>query len=151
MRSFSVCLLLLACGAILHGGDGDTTKEADRKAIHMAVLDYVEGVYNVQPERIERSVHPKLAKVGFYQDKEGAWKEVPMTFDRLVKLAATYNKDGWIAADAPKEITILDMESRTASAKLIAQWGMDYFHLAKYDGVWKITNVIWQSLPERKE
>jgi len=28
---------------------------------------------------------------------------------------------------------------------------MDYFHLAKYDGKWMIVNVLWQSLPPRKE
>ena len=39
--------------------------EADREAVREAVLDYVEGIYNVQPERIERSVAPDLAKVGY--------------------------------------------------------------------------------------
>jgi hypothetical protein len=37
----------------------------DVEAIKQAVLDYVEGAYTVDPARIERSVHPKLAKLGF--------------------------------------------------------------------------------------
>ncbi len=37
---------------------------------------------------------------------------------------------------------------QTASVKLIAEWGIDYMHLAKYDGRWKIVNVLWQSHPE---
>ncbi|MGH9838243.1 MAG: nuclear transport factor 2 family protein [Blastocatellia bacterium] len=41
--------------------------------------------------------------------------------------------------------------SLSASAKLVAEWGMDYFHLAKYDGKWKIVNVMWQSLPPKKD
>ena len=31
----------------------------------------------------------------------------------------------------------------TASAKLTADWGVDYFHLAKYEGKWKIVHVLW--------
>ncbi len=41
--------------------------KADEDAVRQAVLDYVEGVYNVDPSRIERSVHPRLAKIGFYR------------------------------------------------------------------------------------
>ncbi len=36
---------------------------------------------------------------------------------------------------------------QTASVKLIAEWGIDYMHLAKYEGQWKIVNVLWQSHP----
>lgn len=34
---------------------------ADKEAVRQAVLDYVEGIYNVEPARIERGVHPDLA------------------------------------------------------------------------------------------
>ena len=65
-----------------------------------------------------------------------------MTFAGLVEVAKNWNKEGKLPADAPKEITIFDIQDQTASAKLVAQWGTDYFHLAKYDGKWKIINVL---------
>ncbi len=72
-----------------------------------------------------------------------------MTFERLVELAATWNVDGTaIPKDAPKRIEILDVLDKTASAKLTASWGVDYFHLAKYDGKWMIVHVLWQSIPK---
>ena len=121
--------------------------EADREAVHAAVLDYVEGIYEVTPERIERSVHPQLAKVG-WSFRKGAWTDpIPMSFERLVKLAGNYNKDGRVGADAPKEVEILDILDKTASVKLTAQWGIDYMHLVKLDGKWWIRNVLWQSHP----
>lgn len=52
-------------------------------------------------------------------------------------------------ATAPKEIAILDVADQTASAKLTAWWGIDYLHLAKYDGKWMITQVLWQSPPPK--
>lgn len=50
--------------------------------------------------------------------------------------------------DAPKEVIIFDMTGQIATAKLIAWWGIDYMHLAKYDGKWKIVNVLWQTHPQ---
>jgi peptidoglycan-N-acetylglucosamine deacetylase len=122
--------------------------DAEKEAVRQAVLDYVEGIYDVAPERIERSVHPELAKRGFYIKKgEKNYSVSPMTFEQLVNLARTYNKDGKIPKDAPKEVVVFDVLDQIAAAKLTAFWGIDYFQLAKYEGKWKIVNVLWQSPP----
>lgn len=124
---------------------------ADREAVRQAALDYVEGIYNVEPSRIERSVHPKLAKLGFYRPPaEDAYRPgSAMTFERLVEIAKNYNKEGKTPKDAPKEVTVLDMLDQTATVKLVAEWGVDYMHLAKFDGKWMIVNVLWQSPPKK--
>jgi hypothetical protein len=123
----------------------------DKAAVEQAVLDYVEGVYDVKPELIERGVHPDLKKFGFWRptDEEQFKPGSPMTFEQLRDLAASYNKDGRIPDDAPKKIEILDVMDKIASAKLTAAWGTDYFHLVKEDGKWKILQVVWQS-PAKK-
>jgi hypothetical protein len=121
--------------------------DADREAVRQAVLDYVEGIYNVEPARIERSVHPNLAKLGFYRPPaESAYRPgSKMAFQQLVEIARTYNKEGKLRKDAPKEIAIFDVLEQTATVKLTAEWGIDYMHLAKFDGKWMIVNVLWQS------
>jgi putative lumazine-binding protein len=125
---------------------------ADREAVRQAVLDYVEGIYNVQPERIERSVSPNLAKLGFYRPPtETTYRPGRnMAFQQLVEIAKNFNKDGKLPKDAPKEITIYDVLDQTATVKLTADWGTDYMHLAKMDGKWMIVNVLWQSHPPKK-
>jgi hypothetical protein len=122
----------------------------DRAEVERAVLDYVEGIYQVKPELIERSVHPDLQKFGFARrSPDNDWRVIPMTYEQLVELAGTYYEEaGGAPPNAPKKIEILDMLNQTASAKLIASWGVDYFHLAKYDGKWKIVHVLWQSLDD---
>jgi hypothetical protein len=52
-------------------------------------------------------------------------------------------------ANAPKDITVFDVQDQTASAKLTAWWGTDYLLLAKENGRWMITHVLWQSPPPR--
>jgi hypothetical protein len=125
--------------------------DADREAVRQAALDYVEGIYNVDPSRIERSVHPKLAKLGFYRGPKDEAYRAPsaMTFERLIEVAKNYNKEGKLPKDAPKEVTVLDVLDQTATVKLVAEWGIDYMHLAKFDGKWMIVNVLWQSPPKK--
>jgi Putative lumazine-binding len=72
------------------------------------------------------------------------------SIQRLVEIAKNYNKEGKLPKDAPKEVTILDVLDQTASVKLVAEWGVDYMRLAKFDGEWMIVNVLWQSQPKNR-
>ena len=123
--------------------------KSDKAGVKMAVLDYVEGIYLVQPERIERSVAKDLAKVGYWRaDDATTYQESPMNFDQLVNIAKKWNANGRVDADkAVKEIEILDVMDKIAVAKLSAEWGVDYLNLAKVEGKWLIKNVLWQSYP----
>lgn len=147
-KSFFLALVTLS---LLPFCSAQAQIDADREAVRQAALDYVEGIYNVDPSRIERSVHPKLAKLGFYRPPadEAFRPGSTMTFERLIEVAKNYNKEGKLPKDAPKEVTILDVLDQTASVKLVAEWGVDYMHLAKFDGKWMIVNVLWQSPPKK--
>lgn len=124
-------------------------QSTDKELVYAAIEDYVDGIYLVQPERINKSVHPELMKKGFWR-KDGNTeydKESIMTFDQLVDLASKWNAKGNLPKDAPRKIEIYDVQDQTATGKLTAQWGTDYFQLAKYDGKWMIVNIMWQRHP----
>jgi len=130
-------------------GKAQTGSAQDKEKVRQAALDYVEGIYNVQPERIERSVDTTLNKRGFYKkDAATPYAEMPMTYDQLVKLAASWNKDGKRDTKT-KDIVVLDILDQTAVVKLTAAWGIDYMFLGKFDGTWKITQILWQSHPPK--
>ena len=119
----------------------------DREAVKQAVLDYVEALYEADSARIERSVHRDLFKLGFERDKDGTYKPYRMTYQELYDLAGRWNKTGRIPKNSKKEIVVYDVADQTASAKLTAMWGIDYLHLAKFDGKWMITDILWQTPP----
>lgn len=122
----------------------------DKVAVERAVLDYVQGIYEVDPKLIDRGVRPDLRKIGFWYDKDKGTYQGPreMTFDELRTLAARWNKEGRVDPEtAVKEVIIYEVLDETASVKLVAAWGIDYMHLAKFDGEWQIINVLWQSPP----
>ncbi len=73
---------------------------------------------------------------------------MPMTYDQALTLAADLNKEGVLGENLTEKVTILDQLDMTAAVKLEAAWGIDYIHLAKFDGEWKMLQVIWQSHPK---
>ena len=126
----------------------------DTKLVKVAILDYVDGLYLVDSTRIDKSVDKKLRKIGywFHPDKKEYVDNLEMTHTQLSNLAANWNKNGSRANEnSPKKIEIFDVNTKTASAKLTAEWGIDLFHLAKVNNNWKIVNVIWQSQPEQEK
>lgn len=145
-RAAAVALAVMSIPAIASAQAGTA---ADREAVRLAALDYVEGIYNVQPERIERSVHTTLVKRGFYKKDAGApYIDMPMTYEQLVKLAGNWNKDGKRDTSI-KDVAVLDVLDQTAVAKVTASWGIDYMLLGKYEGRWKIVQILWQSHPPK--
>lgn len=143
--------LLLLPGSLIaqRGTTSVTPSPADSAAVRAAVLDYVDAIYLADTARIIRSVRPELAKRGYWIPRDQTtYSSEPMTFAELINVAKTWNPNRRRNPDSmPKEIQILDLLDQTASAKLVAQWGVDYFHLARYDGRWMIVNVLWQSPP----
>jgi hypothetical protein len=125
-------------------------RNADRAAVEAAALDYLEGIYNADPSRIERSVHPQLTKRGFWRETPTApWgPQLTMTYEQLVALAGKWNA-GKKQDTSIKRVDVYEVLDQTASAKITAQWGVDYMHLAKYDGRWKIINIVWQAHPAK--
>jgi hypothetical protein len=122
----------------------------DEAAIKAACLDYIDAFYKADTTLAYRSIHPTLQKRGFYYDEKagGYSKQQEMPFPALVKLASTWNKDGKRSnASSPRAAAVLDVADKTASAKVTAQWGIDYLHLVKENGQWYIINVLWQSPP----
>ncbi|NBB73724.1 MAG: hypothetical protein GVY35_08605 [Bacteroidetes bacterium] len=121
---------------------------ADRAAVRQAALDYVEALYEVDTTRVVRSVHPALTKYGYYM-RSGAYRGGAMTYDELKQLAQRWNRDPQRVdpETAVKEVVVFDVLDKTASAKIVAHWGVEYMHLAKVDGRWLIRNILWQSPP----
>ncbi|CAN5729099.1 hypothetical protein BH18ACI5_BH18ACI5_30120 [soil metagenome] len=149
-------MMMLALVAGLAGvgsmaGHAQSAATAEKEAVRAAAMDYLDALYQAKPELIARSVHTDLSKRGYYR-KEGEtqFTNTPMSYQRLFDLAGTWNKDGKRAIDkAPKEVVVFEVLNQTASAKVTALWGIDYMHLAKYDGKWKIVNILWQEPPTK--
>lgn len=122
--------------------------EADREGIKQAALDYAEGWYEGNAERMERALHPELAKRIARTNPEGRSRLDQMSALSLVQ--ATRNGGG---KNTPKEkqlkdVTILDVFGNAATVRLEMNGWIDYLHIAKFNGRWVIVNVLWELKPQ---
>lgn len=120
----------------------DTKK--DELAIRQAALDYIEGWYEANPERMERALHPDLAKR--YVTRLPTGKEILQSVSAQAMVEMTRAGGG---SKMPKEkqqneVVVLDIDGDIAAAKTTSAGYVDYLQLAKTNGQWKIVNVLWK-------
>ena len=120
---------------------------ADSAAIRQTALDYIEGWYEGNAERMERAVHPDLAKRIINTDQRGRNVLGHQSAMTLVQNTRRGGGKETPAAQQRKDVRILDVFGNTASVRVDASGWIDYMHIAKWNGRWMIVNVLWENRP----
>jgi len=140
--------ILLAC--VFQASAQTTTAEADKAAIKQTALDYIEGWYEGNAERMERALHPDLAKRIVQTNPQGQSR-----LDQMGAMALVQKTKRGFGKNTPKEkqqkdVVILDVFENVATVKAVMSDWIDYMHIAKFNGRWVIVNVLWELKPENK-
>ncbi len=120
---------------------------ADSAAIEQAALDYIQGYYSGNPERMERALHPDLAKRIVRTAPDGQSSLDQMTATTLVEITGRMAERPVPEEAWEDDVTILDIFGNVASVRVDATQWIDYLHLARWNGEWKIVNVLWEMRP----
>ncbi len=125
--------------------------EADLGAIKQTALDYIEGYYEGNGERMERALHPDLAKRIVHTDSKSGRSRL----DQMSAMSLVQGTRARASRSTPKEkrqsdVTVLDVFENAASVKIVATDWIDYLHVAKFNGRWVIVNVLWELKPQQK-
>jgi hypothetical protein len=116
----------------------------DSAAVKATALDYIEGWYEADAVRMERALHPHLAK-RFLEDLGAAG--LRLTDTSALELVAQVRAGGGssVPPEARRtEVRILDIFQAVASVRVDAGGWIDYMHLARFGDEWKIVNVLWE-------
>lgn len=135
-----VCVIILAAFA----SHASAQSPADSAAIKQAALDYIEGWYEGNAERMEKALHPDLAKRIVRTNKEGQSNLGQMSAMSLVQGTKRGGGKSTPKESQLKDVTILDTFENAASVKIVASDWIDYLHMAKFNGRWVIVNVLWE-------
>ena len=124
---------------IAHSADDDL-------GIRTALLDYFEGWFDGDPARMESALHPDLAKRGVRAETAG--REVDsMTADQMVG----WTRDGEGVRERPPNldirIDVLDVHHEIATALVRSSVYIEYAHLVRTQGRWKVLNTIYMRTP----
>jgi hypothetical protein len=123
----------------------------DSSGIRAAALDYAEGWYAGDADRMARAVHPELVKRILVTDTATG-----RAFVQTMGASALVNgtRHGYGKSTPPdrqqKDVKILDVFGNAAVAKVVMADWVDYLQLVRQDGRWQIVNVLWERKPDRK-
>ena len=140
----------LACACAIVLASATTVRAqtaADSAAIRATALDYVEGWYAGDAARMERSLHPDLAKRIVRNNAEGVSQLGHQGAGTLIGYTKNGGGKNTPAAQQIKDVKILDIFRNTASVRAEMSGWIDYMHIAKWNGEWKIVNVLWETKP----
>jgi len=130
----------------------DSTKsdvsDLEKENIKQTALNYIDGAYSGNAERMAKAVHPQLNKV------------IPYTLPQTGKMMLDYSsaemliegtraKLGLLEEDKRNiKLKILDVNNDIATVEILSTMYYDYLHLAKINNEWKIVNVLWKMNPD---
>lgn len=139
--------LFLAAMSIAVVGQTDV----DREAIKRAALNYAEGWYEGNADKMESALSPDLAKRIANTNAQGRSSLGQMGALSLVQAARGGSGKSTPKDEQQKDVIILDVLSSSATVKLEMRDWIDYMHIAKMNGKWVIVNVLWENKPKKDE
>lgn len=137
-------LMMLAVVCLAQQPAAPQVSDADREGITRAALDYAESWYEGDAAKMERALHPELAKRIVRTDPQGRSRIEQMSALTLINGVRRGGGKDTPKEQQLKEVKILDVFGNTASARVEMSGWIDYMHLAKWNGQWKIVNVLWE-------
>lgn len=141
MKLITILILVLMTSAVY------AQTAADSAAIKETALNYIEGWYEGNDERMAKSLHPKLAKRAVFADDQFNHQ----TAEILIKNTKSGGGKKTPKAQQQKDVKILDIFVGSAVVKVEASDWIDYLQIAKLKDEWLIVNVLWEIKPDSYE
>lgn len=125
-----------------------TTDPGARGEVETVAMDFIEGIYSGDAERVGRAIHPELHKVLLRNDAG-----TPQPF--LYKMGASSllgatEANLFLTPEAEWQIAveIFDICHDMASVKVTSAKFTDQLLLGRVNGEWKVVNDLWVANPE---
>jgi hypothetical protein len=119
-------------------------------AVRSVVMNYVEGWFDGDADRMERALHPELVKR--CRGIEGDDPDALETLSAQEMIDATADGEGRRedAADRRIEIRIDYLSGGVASVQCFCHRYVDLLHLIEMPDGWKIVNAAWRTRDAEK-
>ena len=143
-------LMLVVLALTLPVSQAQVQSDAEAAAIRATALDYVEGWYTADAARMERAVHPELAKRIVNTNPQNGRNTLGQQ-SAMTLVQATRNGGGKNTPpdQMQKDVVILDVYQNTAIVRATMSGWVDHMQMAKWNGRWVIVNVLWELKPAR--
>lgn len=118
--------------------------KAEYPAIEEKALEYMQAWYQGDSELMSKAIHPQMAKKVVFDTGHKNGAIAYLSARDLLTQTKRKRPESFDAQNLKKYITILDVYYNTATVKAESPNWVDYLHLAKISGEWKIVNILWE-------
>jgi hypothetical protein len=121
----------------------------DRAAIEETALNYIDGAFSGDGDRMARALHPEITKMMLAERRETGMQYLrKMGPSHLIE--GTHAGLGTLAEEERNiEVEIYDVSHGIAAVKVSSAMYIDHLQVGKFNGEWKIINVLWVPNPDR--
>ena len=122
----------------------ETVSPEDDAAIRTCLLDYFDGWFDGNAERMDRALHPGLAKHALNQDATRSGTLDVTTKDEMVEATSRGQGKQRDTPDRGIRIDILGVSGDIACASVHSTVYVEYTLLARTGDGWRITGTLWR-------
>ena len=117
----------------------------DKKAIKETALNYIEGWYSADTIRMAKALSKDLKKRGFrVNDKTNEVSIADASYSQMINWTGERSDKIKQNQKIELKIEIIEIGKNIANVKTIAPDFIDYIHMGRINGEWKIYNVVWE-------
>jgi len=140
-RTIALFILLVLSVAILAWGSASTSHE--KAGITTVAQNYMDAYYTADAARMQKTLHPDFHKRTLHT--VNAHAEISEdSVQSMVEGVRLGSGKEIPAAERVQKIEVLDVYRDVASVKVITGRWIDYMHLSKLNGEWRVLDVVLQ-------
>lgn len=132
----TLLILLLTCSVY-------SQAQTDEELIKQTALNYLEGWYTADTARMAEALSPTLVKRGFVTNHNTGAQEVwEASYSQMVEWTGKQQKKS--LSEVSIQVSVIEIGKNIAMVKTISPDFIDYLHMGKVNGKWKIFNAVWE-------
>jgi hypothetical protein len=112
--------------------------------VERAARDYIEGWFDGDRARMERALHPELAKRSLEQNATGAESVRTITAPEMIEMTASGVGQREDVDDRRIDVVVHDISDGISGATVRCALYVDLLQLLKTQEGWRIVNVAWR-------
>ena len=140
-KTIALFILLALSVAVLAWGS--TTSSNEKAAVTAVAQNYMDAYYTADAARMQKALHPDFHKRTL-QMVNGHTEISEDTGESMVKGVRLGSGKEIPIAERVQKIEVLDVYRDAASVKVVTGRWIDYMHLSKLNGEWRVLDVVLQ-------
>ena len=115
----------------------------ENRAITAVARNYMDAYYTADPALMQRSLHPDFHKRTL-RTVDGQTQITEDTFQSMIEGVGRGSGKDIPRNERVRRIEVMDVYRDAASVKVVTGRWIDYMHLSKLNGEWRVLDVVLQ-------